>query len=477
MKNKILLSLVLLGGILFSSCDDFLTEEPSVTLPPEEAISRLKDLEYAVNGVLSTSLNRYYYGGDFVVSADLKGSDCRSIGGNNQISPVGRYQHTQYTDYSRVPYLTGYTMLARINNIIENSADLPETDPTDQSVVKARLMGELYALRGLVHFDMARLYAQLPTVATDLNAVQSGVPISDKVFPREYRPLRATLTQTYKQVVDDLTQGITLLEPYKGSKVNGRINYWGTKALRARAYLYLGQNNEALADAVDVITNSGYTLLTKDGYAASWEREGASETIFEILTTDLYNAQRNSPGFYCAAAGYGEVAATDAFRTFLDADPTNLKDVRSKIIVYEQSSTGSNKGYYIKKYPGRGNLYVNNIRVIRLAEVYLIAAEAAVKGGTATGALGAEEYINKLRQNRIEGYTDVASVTLTDVLNERRKELAAEGHMVWDQWRNGLDVFSFALNTTVSRTDYRCILPIPQRERDINEDLKQNPGY
>ena len=463
MKNKIIILSILFGGI-FTACDDFLKELPSYALPPEESITSIDDLELAVNGVLSYSVNREYYGGDFIAYADLKGSDCYSIATNNQISPIGRYTHDQYSSYVVGYYARGYQMLARINEILIHVPNLPAGTDRDE------LEGELYALRGLVHFDMARLFAKLPTVATDLNAANSGIPICDQVFPVDHKPVRATLSQTYNLILEDFTKSLTLLEATATPKTNGRIGYWSAKGLRARAYLYLGRNNDALADANDVITRSPYKLLERADYVGSWIREGVSETIFEILTTSLYNAQRNSIGYYCASAGYGEIAMRDEFREFINAIPG---DVRAGIIVEE---AGTYPGYYPKKHPGRSSLYENNLRVIRLNEVYLIAAEAAVKGGTASGAGSAADYINTLLSKRIEGYTNVTSVTLDNILDERRKELFSEGHMCWDMWRNGRTVNNHTRGV-VANTDNLCILPFPQREIDLSSELMQNPGY
>ena len=155
----------------------------------------------------------------------------------------------------------------------------------------------------------------------------------------------------------------------------------------------------------------------------------------------------------------------------------NPNDIRSQLIAWEEDEPDK-KGYYTQKYPGRnGNLYLNNPIVIRLSEVYLTAAEAKVKGGSASGDHGAEWYINELRRNRITNYSDVSSVSLNDVLTERRKELVAEGQRCWDAWRNGESVFSPSLSIQIDGNFNRAILPIPKRETDISSGLIQNPGY
>ncbi|MCE5225397.1 MAG: RagB/SusD family nutrient uptake outer membrane protein, partial [Porphyromonadaceae bacterium] len=123
-------------------------------------------------------------------------------------------------------------------------------------------------------------------------------------------------------------------------------------------------------------------------------------------------------------------------------------------------------------------IYVNNPKIIRLSEVYLIAAEAALKAGNAGNtADGAAYYLNLLRKNRIENYVDVASVTLDDILMERRLELFTEGHTAWDYWRNGKSVNNKFVGV-VEATDNQAILPIPQTEIEVSGGLLiQNSGY
>ena len=152
---------------------------------------------------------------------------------------------------------------------------------------------------------------------------------------------------------------------------------------------------------------------------------------------------------------------------------THPKDVRSKTIK-DQTGAKDNKAYYPGKFPGReGSLYVNNPKIIRLSELYLIAAEAYSNLGDAAKAA---EYINTLRKNRIEGYKDVASVTIDDILNEYTYELYQENQIAFAYWRNKKSVTN-VYGKEVKYDDERTILPIPQREIDLNANLKQNAGY
>ena len=330
------------------------------------------------------------------------------------------------------------------------------------------LKGELYALRALYHFDLARLFAKNPSPA---NLSGLGIVLSDKVFETSYIGERATLQATYDFILSDLNKALPLLSK---SKNQGHINYWAALGIRARAYLYLEKNAEALADCKEIIASSPYKLYTREEYPSVWLKEGTNESMFELLTTSIYNAQRNSIGYFTHAEGYGECAATESFKEILDARPT---DIRTQL--FEEETENKYNGYYPQKYNGRdGQIYVNNPKIIRLSEVYLIAAEAALKTGNAGSAAGgAAYYMNLLRKNRIENYVDVATVTLDDILMERRLELFTEGHTAWDYWRNGKSVNNKYAGV-IDANDNQTVLPIPQTEIEVSAGkLVQNTGY
>jgi starch-binding outer membrane protein, SusD/RagB family len=477
MKKKIIFTLVLGLTIVFQGCVDFLEQSPSDALPSADAITSVADLNNAVNGVYTGMIDfdlgqgqqtepYSYYGGDFIAYADLKGGDLNYTSSNNQISPMARYEHGVESDFAEHYWKMPYTLIGRINDVL-SVADNVAIAAGEQEQFDD-LKGQLYALRALCHFDLVRLFAKAPAIS-DVNAVNSGIPISSEKYPVNYEPARATLKETYDFIKGELNKAIGLLSKEENL---GKINYWAAKGLLARVYLYNGENNDALTVAQDVISNSPYSLYTINNYLNVWGVEGASESMFEILTNSSHNSQRNSIGYYTHSDGYGECAFSTQGYALLTENPD---DIRSQLIEWEDDETET-EGYYTQKYPGReGNLYLNNPIVIRLSEVYLIAAEAKFKGGS--GGQNAAWYINELRKNRIANYVDVSSVTLDDILIERRKELVAEGHQCWDAWRNSKSVFPPRLNREVNGSDKLAILPIPKRETDISSNLKQNPGY
>lgn len=463
MKNIYIIGI--LFSILFASCSDFLDKSPSTSLPVEETIISIGDLENAVNGIYYLmSEERMTYGADFAIYADLKGSDFKALSNNNQAGPLSRYTITQRDNLPEAAYYYFYKAIANVNKALSVVDELSISD-NDKDKFND-LKGQLYALRALLHFDLARIFCTIPTAATDINAANSGLVLSTEVYEPGYVAPRTTLKETYDQIIKDFETALPLLTKNAN---NGHINYWAALALRARAYLYLGDNQAALTDAKAVMASTEYSLYSIDEYTKVWGLTYTKESLFELTITTNYNAQRNSVGYYCSSDGYGECAfetESDLYK-YLVANPT---DVRSKLI---DEQDGANPGLYPAKYPGRdNNVYVNNPKIIRLSDVYLIAAEAALKTNQ-----DAVSYINALRKNRITNYTDVASVTIDDILFERRVELFAENSMAFDYWRNKKSIKNPFIGE-IKYNDYRTIFPIPQTEIDLAPSiLIQNPVY
>ena len=141
----------------------------------------------------------------------------------------------------------------------------------------------------------------------------------------------------------------------------------------------------------------------------------------------------------------------------------------------------------INKFPNTGSADKDETKVIRMSEVFLIAAEAAYHTGDEPGALTYLNAVATQRDPNFTGYSSSGQSLLDDILLERRKELAFEGHRYWDLASNNLDVVRVNLAgnypgnvpLTLSANDFHRILPIPQSELDANPSIReqQNPGY
>lgn len=476
-------------AVALASCD-ILDKEPSDSWDSGSAIQTVDDLKYAINGVYETQTGNVSqfgnYTGDFGLFADLKGSDYKCVGGNNMATEISRYLATSTGNLPDAIYQLFYKSIARTNKVMEQAQAAGLTGDEVNAC-----LGELYALRALFHFDLARVYAQLPTVAKSMDDM--GIVLATKTFDYTFVPERATLKQTYETILADLDEAIKLMEPIESThdknSTTGHMNYWAALALRARVNLYLDNvnvngttehNKLALADAKKIIEEGPYSLYKYADYTSVWAKEFTDESIFEFQTTSQYNPQRNSLGYYTDPSGYAEAAMSDSFVEDFVKNPAYTKDIRVSSGMIMEESYGpkqENKAFYTQKYPGRdGQIYVNNAKVFRLSEIYLIAAEAALKTNDETAAA---KYIDDLRKERIADYVagSTASVTIEDILTERRLELNGEGHMAWDMWRNGKSINN-PVKGEVKPGDNMAVFPIPQANINASHGaLKQNPGF
>ena len=441
--KKIYLAFGLFAGMTLTSCN--LDTLPSTSLGEEIAITSESDLQNAVNGIgYLLSEDRMTYGADFGIYADLLTNEFKIVDDYGQSSGIARYTITKHDELAGNAYYYYYKAIANCNKALALSANMEATDEVKN------LQGQLYAWRGLLHFDLARIFAHIPTAAADVNAANSGIVLSTEVYAPDYKGSRATLKETYDLIISDLTKAMELMG--EGSdNGTGFHNYFSALALRARANLYAGNYAAALADAKKVIEDGGYELYNQSNYDKVWAQEGTSESIFELLITANYNPQRNSLGYYCDANGYPECALADdgEILTYLKAHP---EDVRSKAIKEQTVKGVDGTHFFPAKYPGRDGIYVNNPNA------------------------AAAEYINAIEENRVNGYEDVATVTLDDVLFEYKKELFAENQIAFAYWRNNKSVTN-QVGKEISSKDDKAIWPIPQREIDYDPTLVQNPGY
>ena len=476
MNNRIktLIFASALSVTALTSCEDFLTVNPDSALPPEEALSQQQDLERALNGMYYNMSNESFYGTYFLVRGEVGGDDIQPIGQTaSRTENYYRFIHRVNNSPSgmwAVPYAVinaANTMLAVIDNI-------PESAERDNAE------GEALAIRALCHFDLLLTYG---TPYLKDNGASYGVPLLDRVIADDELLSRSSVADGYAMVIKDLEDAIGLLS----EDVNyGHINRWAAKALLARVYLYQGDWDNAFKYADEVAQSPAYSLVPNNEYIAMWSGKQNSESIFDIdLNPEYSGGNLELFGYVASPQGYGELIATKSFVKLLNEYPD---DVRLGLL--EEDTNGEKR--YVNKCPGyEGTVTINNIRVVRLSDVYLMAAEAALKK-TTPDQDKADFYLNEIRRRAIPG---IADVTATEelVLKERRKELVMEGHRFYDAMRLGLTLdripseegegVDHYLNSTdlisPNWDDYRIILAIPQAEIDVNPNLKkqQNPGY
>lgn len=465
LNYKMLLVIVLL--VTASSCKKTFIELNSPTsLTPEQALSTEADLQVALRGAYAGLRGVDFYGRSMPIWGDI-------MADNAYQSALNTNRYTFFNDYSDVKgatagdgnvsglWASAYSVILRANNIINT------TVASNANVDQYR--GEAYAIRALAYFALVRHFAK--PYSDDPAAL--GVPIVTTYNP-DLKPARNKVSEVYALMVDDLNKAYTLMTKYTNSS---QFSKYAAKALQAKVYLNMGDKTNAKTAALDVINNGGFTSLTAASHASYWSNSVVTtsklETLFEVSSDAVANLAFDALSYlYSQAGNYGDLlCADDLYASF------SATDVRKAL--YPTGTRAGLAAAFVNKYPViQGDL--SDTKVLRLSEMYLIAAEASLPGNEAD----ALTYVNYITSRR--GAAPIVSTgaqLFEDIITERRKELAFEGDRFHDMQRLKRTIARStnypATSRTIAYTVFRRLFPIPQVEVDANPQIKpqQNTGY
>lgn len=452
MKKKYIYNLFIMSFLVigFSSCDKQLDIQPTQSLDQDKALNTSKDVEVALVGAYSELGSVDLYGGRVFLTADFLAS-------TDAIEWSGTYQGLTQIINKSIPkdnlfvtniWRASYDVINDVNNVL---ASLEKVDAAKKNKVE----GEAKFIRGSVYFDLVRLFGKAYNDGDP--SVNLGVPIvltPTKAVDESNKVSRATVAAVYAQAITDLTDAEAKLPVSNGFFANK----YAAAAMLSRIYLQKGDYTNAAAAANRVIGSAKFSLTTNyvDAFPAIGGTSAAntSEDVFAMQVT----AQSGSNGFnefYDSGdnGGRGDAAISS---TFYDTYESN--DARKDTYF---TSGGS---LFVGKF---SNVY-GNVSVIRLAEMYLTRAECNLRLSTTLGGKTPTQDLNFIR-SRV-GLPDITA-TLSNILRERKYELAFEGFFLHDAKRTATNIGSIAWN------DNKLVFPIPQREIDANPNLEQNPGY
>ncbi|TYP96679.1 RagB/SusD domain-containing protein [Sphingobacterium allocomposti] len=493
--KKIFLIPCLIYMAAASSCSDFLNVEPTTAADAGAAITTAADAKVIVNGLMSKLASASYYGRNFPLYADAKGGDVTITSQGRGYDYLYVFNHSESANSYSSIWSQGYHCLAQINNLIESIEKLKAAGSSENF---DNHLGQALTARAMIYFDLVRLYGE--PYAENKNAF--GVPNVTTLLNSDAQELRHTVEENYQQITTDLKAAEDLLSK---TKANGFINYYANKALQARVYLYMEDFTQSLAAAEEVINSNVYTLYENDKWAESWTTEFGTESILELgVYPNEGDLGNSSLGAMYRRAAHGSSAILGYFTAstnFLDKLAEDEEDVRWSVMAPDElSETSTHPGERLGssyKYSGStvlagdkktGNSTAVNIKVIRLSEIYLIAAEAALKLSSSDKEKAAH-YLNAIRKRSPNlALATPATINMDMIADERSKELFTEGHRFFDmmRWNRSItfDDDLGAISTihrekTIDRTFYKTILPIPLDEINANPGIKaqQNPGY
>lgn len=486
MKLKYNLIAIALLGFSFSSCSDFLEQNPQTDLSENDFYKTADDILSAVNGVYSSLQEGDIYG-NWYVFGEIPSDNTRnqlsgSVTTQNEFDQF--YIDTQNSMIANF-WKAAYKVINRTNTV------LGRIDGIEINTELAnRYKLECKFIRALMYFNLVRVYGDVPLVLKEISISES------------YDILREPKENVYNQIIADLKEAQDLPVSYSTAE-DGRATQGAAKALLANVYMTLHKYAEAETFLAEIINSGRYSLLENtpgslniDGYKNVFSpvNHNSKEGIFEIQFlkggygegSNYANnfAPENSGTNVVAVGGTGgnNIPEMDIYNAYEEGDLR--RDFSMSLGYYDNRKNNEwVESRYVCKFmdvPYQNNDASNNYPVIRYADVILMYAEALNQNGKTAEAC---KYLNMTRRRGF-GYqtTETSPVDLqtTDkaqfalmVEQERRVELAFENHRWFDLIRTGRAVEvmrskGFSLNET------NLICPIPQKQIDVNPKLTQN---
>jgi starch-binding outer membrane protein, SusD/RagB family len=485
------ISFTLVASLLLSACNNFLEVQP-ISVASEAAFYKTsQDAIVATNGCYNALIEIY-----------------RNTTGNTSIWLFSEVMADDATDPElsvdnftfdaasgnvETLWRLHYIGIARCNTLIGRIEGIPM-----EETLKTRLQLEARYLRAYYYFNLVRLYGDVPLILQEVKG--QDIPF----------PTRTLANEVYQQIIADLTAAEALPVSYPASET-GRATRGAAKALLAKVYLTQRNWQQAATKAREVMDLGVYQLLPNYADVFLAQNRNSAESIFEVqfgrggqvgtgnpVTSFFFQqfAPQGSGAIVTGIAnsnGEGRMIPTNEFvNAYEPNDPRREASVRTFYVRTTDNRRDTVRINYTIKYQdaqataggglASGNGSENGWRVIRYTDVLLMYAEALNELGD--GNPQALDAVNQVRR-RARG-TSPATVlpdliglnqaALRDAIyKERRVELNFEGHRWFDLLRTerALDV----MRQTKNIQPRNLLLPIPQRERDVNQNLSQNTGY
>lgn len=524
-------------ALTLASCD--MDKLPYDSLPSDEAIETPRDFEGLSNGLYSGF--RSCVGTEaFYNAPDIQADEFNAVAGfSGALNYMYNWSFNSNSSEVQTVYGSCQALISRANFVIEsyNTCDMSNTNIFDTEALADidNILGEAYFTRAWALSELAKFFCA-DFEETTADEENSGVSYMTKYNPTmdaSQYPARNTLRQTYKQITNDLDSAakyVTATPDADGDRYY--ITRDAVTALKARVALAMDKYSDAAEYAAEVIGTNSYALNTaiqsgnpyeftrmwwgltfiiqgNTAYLYAYGDETDTESILKIYSSYPSEASgQTGQNFQPYSAG--SIPNYIPTRTVLNLYSDN--DLRTLLFLPTQVTTSAGTSGSVQLldkytdacsqyYASQGSEYARwtcQPKVLRIAEMYLIAAEAYAK--LDQPALGAQ-YLNALMSSRIIGYRNQsfadADALLQEVKNERQREFLGEGVRLFDLKRWHEDIRRGTpqqqnlcnqpgqTNTTNLVVTYgtgtgnslHYVWPIPQHEIDTNPQIKQNPGY
>ena len=485
---------IIIPVLLVASCSEFLGIRPEGTTPAEgidysKSENIFKPVSAAYASMRSGNVHAFPYICAFEITSDNadKGSSPED---NPTALALDKFTYDASNSIINDLWVGYYDVVSAANNAISQMPLFREAIQNAQTQVSIdQCEGEARVIRAYAYFNLVRLFGSVPLVDTVMTADQLA-------------SLRqASRDDVYQFISSDLDYAISVIPVAYPSSYAGRITSYTARAIKAKAMMSAGNWNEVAKLTDEIIISGRYGLLTDFREVFSIDGENSKESLFEIQSSTLggitgtapyieyayvQGPRGNSPAnmqgwgfctpsedlivFYQSRDEVVRPATTLLYRGTITPEGDEIKASCTNPVYNGKCYTPS----IYNNWSNNGYGYDYNVRVIRYAEVLLMYAEALLNGApVGESGLTADQAVNLVR-NRAQ-LQPLSGVTLQNVWDERRAELAMEEDRFFDLIRTGQAAEVLSSHGFTSGKNE--IFPIPANQRQLNPNLLQNPGY
>ncbi|WP_461532843.1 RagB/SusD family nutrient uptake outer membrane protein [Sinomicrobium sp.] len=492
-KNKFqIIYIAFFSSLMLGSCsDDFLDINPTDSVKEEDVYSTVENLYAAINGM---HRNMYVRQNDSqgqngytaqIINADVMGEDLIfPTTGNGWFRDILRWLHTdnESSTYTAYPWNFWYSMIKNANLIIVNGGDAEG----DQELLE-KVMGEAYAYRAFGHFQLVQTYGKRYVMGGD-NSNQ-GVLIQTDPEDRDPKP-RATVEEVYAQIWSDLEEAEKRLENADQDN-NSHFSVSNVRGLMARVALV--QQDYLKAEQYAAMAREGYSLMSVEDYKMGFNDYTNPEWMWGVhIREDQTDYFGNFHAYM--SRNYNSTQIRQAPKVMnvnlYDAFPDS--DVRKQLVDPTGEHEELNLPDNFSKFPYTSQKFLSestasslgDVPFMRVAEMYLIEAEAKYQNGDEPGSKAILEELVEARDPDFSGFSITGEAYYEEILIQRRMELWGEGFRFFDLKRlgrkvdrNGTNAVGSVINNLweVEANDSRWQWAIPIQEINANPEIDQNP--
>lgn len=448
-----------------------------------------QDLRSLMDGAYSSMEEHYYMGRNFIIAGEVRADNVFANGNSGRFQDMSKMNFTERDNDPNDMFQRMYATLANPNIIINTDTEDLEVEEEGEEDDINHILGEAYAVRAMVHFDLLRLWGQQFLDEGD----DLGITYVKEYKGDSLQKPRGSVEENKANIYNDIEEAIGYLDNEgAGSSYESdhtKITLDAVYALKSRVGTYF-EDYGKVRDASENLIGK-YSLTPAEGFVDYWSDLGSpgEASIFELEYGATDNPSIDGLSQIYRGADYGDI---QVFDDLIDDAGFDSLDVRASddMIGIDAAGDLSNLG----KYPSSGTqLGEDNIKVFRYAEVVLNYAEAMLDQDPDKS----KELLNDIVENRFlpdpetdpddteDALDDMkysGMVDMDDILEERRKELMFEGFRFFDLVREHKTIRQIDNSTAnqhgeIEPGNYKLALPIPLFEKDSNKETEQNPGY